>query len=200
MALRVTHSARHDATRIAQLSRDQKRNIGSISKRHSDVGILPSLGQCAKKYRCTCQELVNDQDAQKRIRNNYVKTVKYAKNNDVGNLLLLNCIVPSQQTRAELVEESTVRNRFKYQVPRIDEEGNSNGCFDLCRASFLALFNFGCWRLSALQKRKVHPNECIKLKIQQKGHTRGFPNEVVKNLQAVLETEPRETSHYALTS
>ena len=45
----------------------------------------------------------------------------------------------------------------------------------------------------------MEPNECIKVKILNMGR-HGFEPSVDGNLRVVIETEPRSTSHYALTS
>jgi hypothetical protein len=50
-----------------------------------------------------------------------------------------------------------------------------------------------------LQGHKMDPNDCISVQKKSSGGN-GFPQIVQDNLKAVLETEPRETSHYTMTS
>jgi hypothetical protein len=180
--------------------KDQLRKAGKIStSRHSIVGILPPLQPC-KKTTCSCEELVDDKDSQTPLQQNYIKTVKEATNNDAGNLLLLNYIFPASHlnSRKRKVTEK-MGNRFTYQVPRIEAANESwNGSIELCRDSFAALFKLGMARMTQLQKRRIDPNECIQIKIKQCGGQHGFRQHVLDNLKAVLETEPRETSHYTL--
>jgi hypothetical protein len=181
--------------------KDQLRNAGKISTRHSIVGILPPLQPCTKMT-CSCEDLVDDKDSQTRLRQNYVKTVKEAINNDAGNLLLLNYIVPAHhlQSRKRKVTEKTC-NRFTHEVPQIEATNESrNGLIELCRDLFAALFKLGIDRMTQLQKRRMDPNECIQIKIKQCGGQHGFWQDVLDNLKAVLETEPQETSHYALSN
>jgi hypothetical protein len=87
-------------------------------------------------------------------------------------------------------------NQFKYKVPWIDEIGNRNGSFDLCCETFKDLFKVGCTRLQGLQRRKTDPNNSFSLQKKASGWN-GFPQTVWDNLKVVLETEPRESSHYA---
>ena len=42
---------------------------------------------------CYCQGLVNDKDAQDRLRTNYVELMTRSESNDIGNLLLLTYII-----------------------------------------------------------------------------------------------------------
>jgi hypothetical protein len=67
----------------------QKRIVGKISKIDADVGSLPTLEECNKKTVCSCQELVDDENAQTRLQENDVQTVAAATSFDIGNVLLL---------------------------------------------------------------------------------------------------------------
>jgi hypothetical protein len=116
------------------------------------------LEACKKKTVGCCQELVDDKDAQARLRENYAQTVTVATSFDTGNLLLLNylyIITYTLQKRKANITNSC--NQFKYKVPQIDEIGNMNGSFDLCCETFKDLFKVGCTWLQGLQRRKMYP-------------------------------------------
>ena len=86
-----------------------------------------------------------------------------------------------------------------FEVPRLDEIGDRDGSFVLCREVFMELFKVGHTQLQRLQRRKADPNKCNSLKKKASGRN-SFTQTVWDDLKAVLETEPRETSHYAMTS
>ena len=145
-----------------------------------------------KKCVCQCQELVDDEVAQKRIRKHCVEHCKGSLLEDAANVLLLSYITITTKPNSKT-------NSFSYNVPSFDEVGKRNGSFALCPHNFSTLFGFTVNKLKTPQKRKTDVSKSVLVQIRKcTQKDTGTRQKVNDDLTAVLETEPRETSHYAL--
>ena len=145
-----------------------------------------------KKCVCQCQELVDDEVAQKRIRKHCVEHCKGSLLEDAANVLLLSYITITTKPNSKT-------NSFSYNVPSFDEVGKRNGSFALCPHNFSTLFGFTVNKLKTPQKRKTDVSKSVLLQIRKcTQKDTGTRQKVNDDLTAVPETEPRETSHYAL--
>jgi hypothetical protein len=136
--------------------------------------------------------LVASEENQREIRDNYVTTIYEA-----GNVLLMTYMVPFLNKRkrknAAGDENKKTKNAFHYHVPKIDPDHNVVGTFDVCVDTFKGFFALGNTRLQLLRNRRLDPKACcIEMKILKCGSS-GISQCIKDNLEAVLETEPRET-------
>ena len=71
---------------------DQRRNVNNQAKKNRKLLQKGPLVSCNQKD-CCCQELLFDEDAQARIRTNYVELMTRSECNDIGNVLLMTYII-----------------------------------------------------------------------------------------------------------
>jgi hypothetical protein len=139
-----------------------------------------------------------DVGTQQILRNNYISTVWAYKNRDAVNLLLTSYIIPKLQ--ANELDTRKICQHYAYQVPRYNSSREPDGTIvALCRPTFSSVLGLGTALMNVLQKRARNATECLEAKIKSSGR-KGFPQSILDNLIAVLKTEQRENSHYALTS
>ena len=169
---------------------DQRRNVNKQAKKNRKLLKKGPLVSCNQKD-CCCQELVFDEDAQARIRTNYVELMTRSECNEIGNVLLMTYIIVKKL--------NDFRKSYAYEVTFLNDTGEKTGSFSLCTKNFCALFGFGLSKLTILQKRKLDPHKSVTVEIKKKTSKKAAAKQIVHDdLTAVLETEPRETSHYAL--